>query len=413
MSPRNPIDDFFRRRLATYEEAPPMHRWEEIAALRDRQQRRDRRRFGMSAGASMLLLAIIAAWWALPPNAIVLRSFPIPLESSEPRVIERLVVEPLARLSEPSPPGALRSSLPATRSSVQPASPSAGTQELAADDSFAAPDQANDRRRMPHYSVHELPRILPLPIHREPQCMRFGEPQRWKLYADAFVGPAYGFRRMEAREPRYDDYASARAATEKAQLSFTTGLRISAVSDFGLALRTGLQYTQFNERFDYSENREEKITITNVYGPNGDFIRTDTIVEKSVQHLQAANRYRMLDIPILLGYELRRNKWTIAFNGGALINVLFSGNGQFLAPEDGQPVAFSSGSEDDSYQAMKTNIGLGWYAGIGLHYHLRHDLQLLLEPHLRYNPQSVTRGDFPLQQRYLGSGLSIGLRKQI
>ena len=415
MSPRNPIDDFFRRRLKGHEEAPPMHLWQSIAEQRDRRQRNGRRR-RLLTGGGLLALAIAAGWWLLPAPTIPLQSFPIPLPGEPPALDNAAHAEaaPLARLPavrfplRPKQTPEVPAVRPATLSpagGALPESPASGENTLA--------DQSGRRTHSPVPPVRSLPPAQPILFEREPQCVRFGEQQQWRLFADAFGGPAFAFRAMEARTPVDDAYAHARIDTERPRLSYTAGLRLSIVSDFGLAVRTGLQYTQFNEKFDYRENREEKITITNVYGPNGDFIRTDTIVEKSVQHLQANNRYRMLDLPILLGYEWRRNKWTVAFNGGALINVLFSSEGQFLDPEDQRPAAFSSNARDNSYQVYRTNIGLGWYAGIGLHYQLRKDLQLLLEPHLRVNPQSISRNDFPLEQRYLSTGLSIGLRKQI
>ncbi len=389
-----------------------MQLWQGIAAQRDRQEERRRRwRRRQGAATALLLLAAVAAWWAVPEPAPVLRSFPIPLYGKAPAVrsAEAPAVRPLAFL--PAAPAALRrenatAALPVTIAAA-PGIPTAAAGAATAD----AP--AAGLRRAPRPAIHALPlSVLPV-IPRDPQCVRFGNQQQWKIYADLHGGPAYAFRRLEARDAGYDDYARVRETTEQSRLSYGAGLRLSVVSDFGLALRTGLQYNQFNEQFNYSENREERITITNVYGPNGDFIRTDTIVEKSVHHLRSNNRYRTLDVPLLLGYELRRNKWTIAFNGGALINVLFSARGQFLAPDDRRPVSFSSQPRDDSYQAYKTNIGLGWYASIGLHYQLRSDLQLLVEPHLRFTSQSITRHDYPLEQRYLSSGLSIGLRKQI
>lgn len=257
-----------------------------------------------------------------------------------------------------------------------------------------------------------LPKIAAVPFARGPQCVRFGENRRWRLYADMSLGPAYAIRQLEAKSSEFEDYAAARRDTERPQVSFTTGVRLSLVTDFGLALRTGLQYTQFNEKFDYTDNSEETITITNVYGPNGEIIGTDTLVETTMQRQIAYNNYRMVDIPLLVGYEWRRPKWTLAFNGGPLINVLFRARGDFLSPDDMSPVDFSSDATG-TYPAFRREIGLGWYAGIGFHYKVREDIQILLEPHFRLYPGSVTRNDYVLDQKYMNAGLSVGLRKQL
>jgi hypothetical protein len=271
-------------------------------------------------------------------------------------------------------------------------------------------------RRHARETLAGAPRSLPafalvLP-ERDPQCVRFGEPHQLRFYADLSAGPSLPMREINAQSQEYESYAQARKDTESPHLSYHAQLRLSAVTDFGLALRTGLSYTQYREKFDFIDNSEEKITITNIYGSSGEIIGTDTIVEKGMLRQVAQNNYRLLDLPIIVGYELHRKNWTIAFNGGPVINMLFSARGKFLSPEEMSPTIFSSDASG-TYPAFRREIGIGWYAGIGLHYKLQDDLQLLVEPHFRLNPQGVTRDEYVLDQQYMSTGISVGLRKQI
>jgi hypothetical protein len=192
-------------------------------------------------------------------------------------------------------------------------------------------------------------------------------------------------------------------------MGFGAAFRFSMVTDFGLAARGGLSYTQLRERFDYTDNSEERITITNIYGPRGDIIGTDTIVETGMRREVAANRYHLLNLPLLIGYEARSGKWTLALSAGPTINLAMRAAGQFIAPDEARPTRFSSRTGD----AFRNRVGLGWYAGAGLLYRIDDDLQLQIEPHVLHFPQSLTRDEYVLQQRHLAGGLSIGLRKRI
>jgi hypothetical protein len=429
MNPRNPIDDLFRRRLEEHESASPMHLWTEIDRRRHwrRRMRVQARRHWLVLLLMLLLfsstLAGILLW---PDTAPPVRSFPIPTPGSpeakawqpaEPvrpqlRPMPPMPPAPIYKANRNSKPAALlpaiASSKPAPQEIGAPAAPTNSITPLP-ETYAAAPPKAPKTH---FFGAASLPKVVMEPLPRDPQCVRFGQHRHWRLYADMHVGPAAQLRRLEADNPEYDDYAAARRETETPQLSFTTGARFSLVSPFGAALRSGLQFTQYNEHFDFTDNSKEKITITNVYGPNGEIIGTDTLIEMGAHHAMASNNYQILDVPILLGYEWRKNNWTVAFNGGALINVLFDARGDFLSPDDLSPVGFSN-DDSSTYPAYRKEIGIGWYAGIGIHYKLQEDLQFLLEPHFRINPQSVTRDEYVLDQRYMSMGLSVGLRKQL
>ena len=195
-------------------------------------------------------------------------------------------------------------------------------------------------------------------------------------------------------------------------LAFSGALRLSMVSDKGLAVRTGINYSQINEKFTYFSGSEEIIQYINRYDQDGNVIGTDTLIEVGARHKVTHNQYRMLDIPFLLGYEIGKGRLGVSLNGGAYLNLLFRQKGDFLSPQDLRPVSFDSGNPD-AYPAFKQQVGLGWYGSIGFAYRTSANLQIVLEPHFKIFPKSVTRDQYAVTQRYMSTGLFIGLRQQL
>ncbi len=429
MNPRNPIDDLFRRRLEEHETSSSMHLWAEIDQRRNWHHRtrvQARRQWPVLLLMLFLFSGSIAGILLWPDTVPPLRSFPIPIAGSSKALASHSLQAPLPALqalppippapapdisrnrATPAPMVASASLSPAQKKRSAPANATTATAITPLPEPVAAaPPSAKQKAS---FGAASLPKIIMLP--RDPQCVRFGQHRHWRIYADMHIGPTLQTRSLEANGPEFEDYAAARRRTETPQVSFTTGARFTLVSPVGVALRTGLQFTRYNEHFDFTDNSKEKITITNVYGPSGEIIGTDTLIEMGTHRAMASNNYQLLDIPLLLGYEWRKKNWTIAFNGGALLNVLFDARGDFLSPDDLSPVDFSN-DDSGTYPAYRREIGIGWYAGIGIHYKLQDDLQLLIEPHFRINPQSVTRDAYVLDQRYTSTGLSVGLRKQL
>lgn len=421
MNPRHPIDEFFRERLEGYEVDPPLHVWGNIQEFRAQQAPPPwgQRHRSAIALAALLIGAFIYGLW--PPATPTLASFPIP-ESLPPGVPAPPTQQPVPVVAagEATTPPAMAAVNAGASPTPQPAL-AALAAALPVSVATSGPPEDPEAPQLivaaNHQEIAPLAQLTaapesPLPLDREPKCVRFGQQANLKFYIDAGFTPQWAFRTLQAKSPEYEQYAELREETERPRLSYGAGARLSMVTDFGLALRSGISFTQINEKFNYTDNSEEKITITNIYGPNGEFIRTDTLIEFGAHQQTAHNRYRMVDIPLILGYEIHRKKWTLAFNGGALFNLSLQAKGEFYSPEAMQPLDFPSDNVN-TVPAYRQNIGVGWFASIGLHYHLGGGLQLMLEPQLRSFPQSITHEDYVLDQQYLTSGLTLGLRKRI
>jgi hypothetical protein len=248
---------------------------------------------------------------------------------------------------------------------------------------------------------------IPMPIP-ETGCARFSE-GRPALFLAVMAGPSIVNRKFSSKSGEYTDYANQRSSAEIPRLSYGANARLSVVFPWGGAIRSGIGYTAINEQMVYRNSKVRQTTITDIYGPNGEVIGSDTtyITENTI--LKYGNHHRLIDIPFQLGYEVRYNKVTLAANAGMNLNIAYSSEGNYLGPRDLLPTRFDN--QDDKLEPVyKTKVGLSWQASVGLHYQLNDRLDLMAEPYLRYYPDSFTREDYPLNQKYLVGGLGLGLR---
>ena len=114
---------------------------------------------------------------------------------------------------------------------------------------------------------------------KDPKCATFGKWLKLHFYGDIYFSPDIAFRELESKNSEYDTYAANRKATETQLFSYSAGARFSVVSNYGLALRTGIVYSQINEQFKYESESETRTIVKDVFDDDGNLIRTDTIIE--------------------------------------------------------------------------------------------------------------------------------------
>ncbi len=417
MNSRNPIDDIFKNRLRDAAFDAPEHLWDRIDGARSGYHRMGLlfvRFWPWVLGFVLIACAGFALLqWRQNSDRPDLRAFPIPTQPALVATLKALppkelaVIEPIRRFTT------LDSRISQARIDPAPAHPVRPNPVVHSEKTVqhtggsALPPRATGGR-----SVPEIPPIGGLPseqiVLNDPKCGDF-ETTPWRLYAELGIGPQIGFSSLSTANEEFNDHLTSRRATESPAASYRAGIGLTAVSPRGWVLRAGLQYQQINEQFDYTDNNEEKITITNVFGPNGEIIGTDTIVETTTRRLASTNRYQVLDLPLSVGYQLEYDQWAFAFHGGASLNFLIDAKGDFLAPGQQRPEAFATGANE----VYRRRIGLSLFTGLGVFYQLQPGLELQIEPQIQYTPTSFTQNDYALNHRLLTTGISIGLRKQI
>jgi hypothetical protein len=177
-------------------------------------------------------------------------------------------------------------------------------------------------------------------------------------------------------------------------------------------VRTGLQYTQINEKFTYrTEDEVKTITVisvrTIIRGP-GDTLRvtdTSTVQQVGYKTNSIKNRFRSFDIPVTVGYQFGNDNLKFGINAGVIFNISSWYQGVIL-DSSMAAVPISKGTN----QVYKNNIGLGIYGGISVLKKMGENTQLFFEPYFRYNLSGITSGQASYQQKFSLGGLSIGLR---
>lgn len=454
MNESHPIDDLFRGRLKEYEMAPPMQLWDAI----EQKRRRPRTAFwwlpkkGLLLGIGLLVIAIagLLLFRSFDTNAPALQHFPIYLEQENTTAgqpgpdleeSQKLAILPLP--SEQSDSPTAPPFLPATTNennqivtnsndystniqdaapqvaSTPPLSPSQqkpllNSEEEKAETTAIAQKESINNQRNHLEAFSRLASSAPAPLEANASV---AEQPTWPVwtsrsgngityYMEAFGSPGFASRSLTPANETFSFLSQEWEAAQQQQSALQFGLRLAAVNRTGWSLRTGFHFTQIQESFNYVHHTAE---IEQIYDPDGGFVREDTIFVPSGAAVSSQNEYALLDLPLILGYQKRFQRWTVSAQAGPIFNLSFQPRGTLINPNR-QLVAVAS---PEAQSAFRSTLGINWYAGLGLQYEVQPGVHLMLEPHLRFQQRSFMEAGFPIQQKFLTGGVSVGVRKQI
>ncbi len=224
-----------------------------------------------------------------------------------------------------------------------------------------------------------------------------GNKQYWEIY----LGPDRAFK-------KYSDTANSallekRKASTSFQSAYSAGVRYTRVFDNGMSLRTGINFSQINEKFTYLQSNVVQLTYE--IGANGDTINTYYV--RGTKYRNSYNHYRTIDVPLLIGYELGYGRFHANINAGAVVNIYSWQNGETLDTTF-KPVSF--GAKENSPYQYKSNIGIGFMGGISFYYKLNDRYHLLAEPYYRYNFSPMNKENLSIQEKFSTMGIRLGLR---
>jgi len=242
-------------------------------------------------------------------------------------------------------------------------------------------------------------------INVEPRCglKPDGSKIKFTTSVDAFFSPDYAVQMLEYKLEDFKHHAEMRNDSESPYYSFNTGIRVNFLTEFDWAIRTGIVYTQIN---DILKTTHKEILIQlNTAG--------DTLsYTEGTRDVNIRNRYKMVDIPVLIGYEVPMKKFTLNVNGGVYVNIKSKQSGAFFSPLEDKVVYFTEG-HPDNYDIFRNNVGLSMFFSLGFNFDLGEKTQLIVEPHTRFYPKSFTVKNYILNQKYLSTGVMIGLRRDL
>lgn len=265
---------------------------------------------------------------------------------------------------------------------------------------FDAPEVANAEKPATTLQYRSFPNVT------IPGCPTVEEAAAGnKKYVEVYIGPDFTLRNFKDTTAQ-SAYLQKRKASTEVSFAYSAGIRYTKVFTNGMSVKAGLNYSQVNEKFSFVQ--KNLVQVTYVIDPNtGDTTGSYTIT--GTRKKTTYNKYRTLDLPLLIGYELGNGRLHVNINAGAMVNVYSWQRGEVL-DTNYQPVSITTGKSGSSQYQFKTNVGVGLTGGIGVYYKLTDQLHLLAEPYFRYNLQPMSKDVLTLQQKYNTIGVRFGVR---
>ena len=224
-----------------------------------------------------------------------------------------------------------------------------------------------------------------------------------KKYIEFYAGPDYALRSL--KDTGNSAYLQKRKESEKFTSAYSAGVRYTRVFNNAMSVRVGVNYSQINEKFTYKQGG--LIQVTYIINANGD--TTGSYITTGTRYKTTHNKYRSIDIPLVVGYELGNGRLHANINAGAVINVYSWQKGEVLDTAY-QPVSMTTGKGSSAYQ-FKSNAGIGFVGAVSVYYKLNDKLHIMAEPYYRHNFSPMNKDEnLTIKQKYNTIGLKVGLR---
>lgn len=224
-----------------------------------------------------------------------------------------------------------------------------------------------------------------------------------KKYLEFYAGPDYAIRSLH--DTGNSAYLQKRKESMKFKSAFSAGVRYTKVFNNSMSVRGGVNFSQINEKFTF--NQGNIVTVSYIINANGDTVGTYTTTGS--RYKTTINRYRTIDIPLMIGYEMGNGKLHANINAGPVINIYSWQKGDVL-DASGNPVSITTGKSSSSPYQFKTNAGVGFMGAVSVYYKLNNKLHIMAEPYFRYNLSQMNKESITLKQKYHTAGLRLGIR---
>ena len=232
-----------------------------------------------------------------------------------------------------------------------------------------------------------------------------------KWFMDLYLSPDYAKKSLTGPK---QDYIDSRISSESALLSYSGGVMAGYKINDNFLIKGGMNFTRINEKFHIVikdvKNTQTVITIDTVWNSDGTYnITRDTTIKEiyGKEDIQKINKYSMIDIPVIFGYQFKHNDLNLGINAGVILNILSFQEGKMLNMS-GEVETFDGHS--DNPDIFNKNLGVSIYTSAYLGYRINDNLEIFAEPKFRYFLKPFTNTNYPLTQKYSKFGISMGPR---
>ncbi|NNL93618.1 MAG: hypothetical protein HKO66_15355, partial [Saprospiraceae bacterium] len=241
-------------------------------------------------------------------------------------------------------------------------------------------------------------------------CPTFG-PKSHNIYVQGYsfldyVGTSYstGFENSS--------YLEERKNSQSYMPSYRAGLQGKYLFDNGLYVKAGIELAEVRERFthrlvDTTVMIQPNQLISYYISSPGDttFIYGNAPVTTiTVKNWNVKNSYQSLDIPILLGYQVKKDQWTYGFEAGVIYNLRLSTKSLLLDP---------TSTPESVPEYFRDNIDLSLTGGLTVGYAIKPKINLLMLAHFKRNLSPINTSVDLISQKFTHFGLGVGLEFKI
>ncbi len=201
-----------------------------------------------------------------------------------------------------------------------------------------------------------------------------------------------------------------RRASETPLEAIHYGLRAKLTHKSGFSFNTGAQYTILSERYENNNLEIESDSIQGIIKRiiqlNGDTVDVIGLMPRTTTYnyeKEIYNRYKMIDIPFIIGFESGMEKWSLGIQAGVFLNLALKTSGQIR-----NTLTEDLNIGDNQSDVFKSKVGLSYYGGIYVRRALSQNLDITIAPHGRFFAKDFNVSSYAVKQKYSLIGVQAG-----
>lgn len=244
----------------------------------------------------------------------------------------------------------------------------------------------------------------------------------YSFAVEIYISPEFAAKHLSEKSPQEATYyLQGRQESETRDYAFCTGMNVRYSINERYFVRAGIRYSQINEKF-YSRRTNVVETISSIdstlkgyiidpFLPPVPYYEWDTTYKYIPYYyvLTANNSYSFIDIPVSAGVQFKSKRFDFYFSAGVEFNLKTTSKGLILAPDTLYLLTISIADQSP----VKKKSSLSVTTGFGYAYHISEKFDLLFEPNFRHQLGSMTKKEYPLNQKYSRIGIIAGIKYNI
>ena len=227
-------------------------------------------------------------------------------------------------------------------------------------------------------------------------------------------GLSFVSRQLRAKSEATQTLLQLRENTESILEAHHYGIQLVTTHQSGFSLNFGINQTTIAERFDYLKIISDTSTITGVKiiytelsGELTDIYDTIPLISTTTITKKIYNSYKLLDLPILLGYSRKWKNWQIGASAGVFVNLSLQTEGKIMNGLD-EIIQI----ETQTTPIYKSKLGLAYYLGFSLEREISPNIQVSISSFVKKYTTDFTNKSYGLSQQYTLFGGTVGLSYQ-